>query len=160
MVISESQLEQLSRTELIALVKVLLTQIASLETRVAEWKAKLPPGAPPATPPNSSQPPPRDQKSNLLAPKGAKRIGAKPGHVAATRPLAEKPDRIIEVKADRCANCHTDLRDCEPTRVLRHCARDQAVWSPTNNGREPGGRLSTSSSSNSWQLIAPSCAAS
>jgi transposase len=115
---------------LIALVKVLLTQIASLETRVAEWKAKLPPGTPPATSRNSSQPPSRDQKSNLVAPKGAKRIGAKPGHVAATRPLVENPDRIIEVKADHCANCHTDLRDCEPARILRHQITELPVIVP------------------------------
>ena len=130
MVISDAQLEQLTRTELIALVKVLLTQSASLEKRVLELEAKLPPGAPPVTSRNSSQPPSRDQKSNLVAPKGAKRIGAKPGHVVATRPLVEKPDRVIEVKAERCANCHTDLQDCAPQRVIRHQLTELPVVRP------------------------------
>ena len=130
MVISDAQLEQLSRTELIALVKALHTHIASLETRVAELEAKLPPGAPPVTSRNSSQPPSRDQKSNLVAPKASKRIGAKPGHVAAKRPLVEKPDRVIEVKAEHCVHCQTDLRNCEPVRVIRHQITELPVIQP------------------------------
>ena len=130
MVISDTQLEQLSRTELIALVKALYTHSASLEKRVAELEAKLPPGAPPVTSRNSSQPPSRDQKSNLVAPKASKRIGAKPGHVAATRPLVENPDQVIEVKAEHCAHCHTDLRDCEPVRVIRHQLTELPVVRP------------------------------
>ncbi len=130
MVISDAQLEQLSRTELIALVKVLLTQIASLETRVAELEAKLPPGAPPVTSRNSSQPPSRDQKSNLVVPKVSKRIGAKPGHPVATRPLVEKPDRVLEIKVTHCIACQKDLRACAPTRIVRHQITELPVIVP------------------------------
>ena len=111
MVISDAQLEQLSRTELIALVRALYTHITSLETRVAELEAKLPPGAPPVTSRNSSQPPSRDQKPNLIASKGAKRIGAKPGHPVATRPLVEKPDRVLAKLGERVLAGFINNRD-------------------------------------------------
>ena len=130
LVISDTQLEQLTRAELIALVKVLRAEIAPLASRVAELEAQLPPGQPPATSRNSSQPPARDQKSNAAAAKPSKRVGARPGHAAATRPLVEKPDRVIEVKVAQCANCHTDLQGLTPTRIVRHQLEELPVARP------------------------------
>jgi DNA invertase Pin-like site-specific DNA recombinase len=103
-IISEEQLEQLSRAELVALVKLLLAEterefsIEQLKAGVAELEAQASSGPPPATSRNSSPPPSRDQKTNageqqgdsLLSPK---RVGAKPGHQAVTRPLVEEPGR-------------------------------------------------------------------
>jgi len=119
-VISEEQLEKLSREELVALVKLLLAEIEQLKARIAELEAKNSSGLPPATSRNSSQPPSRDQKSNSGEKKSQKRVGAKPGHKAATRPLVEKPDRIIEAKVEQCTNCHADLRAVPPNHVIRH----------------------------------------
>jgi len=120
MVISEELLEKLSREELVVLVKVLLAEIEQLKERVAELEAESPSGKPPATSRNSSQPPSHDQKTNLGEKKSQKRVGAKPGHKLATRPLVEKPDRVIEAKAERRPNCHADLHAVVPGRIIRH----------------------------------------
>jgi len=119
-VINEEQLEQLSREELIALVKLLLGEIERLNARVAELEARSSSGKPPATSRNSSQPPSRDQKANASEKKSPKRVGAKPGHPAATRPLVENPDRVIEAKVEQCVNCHADLHEVPPVRIVRH----------------------------------------
>jgi transposase len=119
-VISEEQLEQLPREELIALVKLLLAEIERLNVRITELEARSSSGQPPATSRNSSQPPSRDQKTNTGEKKSPKRVGAKPGHQAATRPLVDNPDRVIEVKVEQCANCHADLHELPPDRVVRH----------------------------------------
>jgi transposase len=129
-VISEEQLEQLSREELIALVKLLLAEIEQLKARVAQLEAQSPSGGPPATSRNSSQPPSRDQKTNSGEKKSRKRVGAKPGHKPATRPLVEKPDRVIEVKVEQCVNCHADLHDLAPDRVIRHQIEELPVVRP------------------------------
>lgn len=118
--ISEEQLEKLSREELIAVVKLLLAEIEQLKARVTELEAKSPSGKPPATSRNSSQPPSRDQKTNAGEKKSQKRVGAKPGHKAATRPLVENPDRVIEAKVKQCKNCHADLHAVVPDRIVRH----------------------------------------
>jgi transposase len=34
--------------------------------------------------------------------------------------LVEKPDRVIEAKVERCANCHADLNQVAPARIIRH----------------------------------------
>ena len=67
--ISEEQLEELSRGELMTLVKMLLTEIKRLEARIEELEARSG-GGPPATSRNSSLPPSRDQKKNLDEKKG------------------------------------------------------------------------------------------
>jgi transposase len=118
--ISEEQLEKLSREELVALVKLLLAEIGQLRARVAELEARASSAPPPATSRNSSQPPSRDQKTNAGEKKSQKRVGAQPGHEAATRPLVENPDRVIEAKVRQCANCHADLNQVAPDRIVRH----------------------------------------
>jgi transposase len=119
-VIGEKQLEQLSREELVALVKVFFAEIERLKARIAELEAKTPSGKPPATSRNSSQPPSRDQKTNSDEKKSQQRVGAKPGHKGASRPLVENPDRVIEAKVKQCKNCHADLQAVPPDRVVRH----------------------------------------
>src|SRR6266487_228642 len=102
--ISAAQLEKLPRKELVALVKLLLNEIEQLKARLAELEAQSSSRPPPATSRNSSQPPARDQKTNSGAQPASKRIGAKPGHPLATRPLLDHPDRVIEAKVEQCAN--------------------------------------------------------
>jgi transposase len=118
--ISEEQLEKLPREELVALVKLLFAEIERLNARISELEAKLSSPTPPATSRNSSQPPSHDQKANLGEEKSQKRVGAKPGHKAALRPLVENPDRVIEAKVRECANCHANLEGVAPDRVVRH----------------------------------------
>ena len=119
MTITDQQLEKLSREELIAVIKLLLSEIEQLKARIAELESNSPTGKPPATSRNSSQPPSRDQKSNR-GEKSQKRVGAKPGHQAAHRPLMENPDRVIEIKVEKCPVCCTDLREISPLQIIRH----------------------------------------
>ena len=130
LVISDEQLEQLPREELVALIKLLLTEIAQLKARVAELEAQVSPPRPPATSRNSSQPPSRDQKTNADKQKSPQRVGAKPGHQVATRRLVEHPDRVIEAKVEQCANCHADLHDVPPDRIVRHQLEELPVVRP------------------------------
>ena len=129
-VISEEQLEKLSRTELVALVKLLLAEIEQLKARVAALEAQASSGPPPATSRNSSQPPSRDQKTNTGEQKSRQRVGAKPGHPAVTRPLVEQPDRVIAAKVAQCANCHADLHEVAPDRIRRHQITELPVVRP------------------------------
>jgi transposase len=117
----DQQLESLTREELIVLVKALLKENAELKARLAVLEAELAKlKKPPATSRNSSQPPSRDQKPDHGERRSGKRVGAKPGHERATRPLVENPDRVIEVKVEKCANCHADLSQTPPARIIRH----------------------------------------
>lgn len=119
--IDRQQLENLTREELIVLVEALLKENAELKARLAALEAELDKlKKPPATSRNSSQPPSRDQKPDLGEKKSGRRIGAKPGHERATRPLVKNPDRVIEVKVEKCTNCHADLSQTPPDRIIRH----------------------------------------
>jgi transposase len=128
--ITYEQLEKSSREELIALVTLLLTEVSRWQARVAELEAQLGNRPPPATSRNSSQPPSRDQKTNAGEQKSHKRVGAKPGHEPATRPLVENPDRVIEAKVEQCANCHADLHAVPPDRIVRHQIEELPVVRP------------------------------
>ena len=128
--VSEAQLEQLSRTELVTLVQLLLAEVVQLKARIVELESKPPGGKPPATSQNSAQPPSRDQKVNLPAPPAPRRVGARPGHPVATRPLVEKPDQVIEVKVTQCTYCQHDLHDQTPTRIVRHQLTELPVVRP------------------------------
>src|SRR4029450_8479909 len=110
---SDAQLELLSRGELIALVKELISAVHLLQARVAELEAEVAQDRGPAT--NSripSQPPARDQKANLPG-RRRKRVGARPGHQRRIRELVENPDWVIEEPVTQCAQCRADLREGE-----------------------------------------------
>lgn len=106
------ELNQLSREELVALVRVLVEEVHALRAEVERLNG------PPPTSRNSSQPPSRDWKGNRPAP-SAKRSGAKPGHVKMERPWVEHPDYLLEVKPDHCVQCGHDLRQTTPQRIIR-----------------------------------------
>jgi transposase len=114
----------------VALVLGLYAEVLSLQERVAALEAAAGGGLPPANSRNSSQPPSRDQKAKLPEPKNTKRVGARRGHEAAFRPLVENPDKLIEVKAEQCTNCHTDLRAVPAQRVLRHQLTELPIMRP------------------------------
>ena len=77
----------------------LLAQNQALLARIAELEAKH--GKPPKTPDNSSLPPSRGQKGNAAEPARVKK--ARKGHPGAARALAENPDAIRDIFAERCA---------------------------------------------------------
>ena len=114
------QLDELSRADLLALVKTLLVEVQRLQAENRELKAELEKWRrPPASSRNSSQPPSRDQKSNLPRERKKKKLGPPFGHQRATRPLAEHPDRIIEAPVEQCLHCQADLRGVAPQATYR-----------------------------------------
>jgi hypothetical protein len=113
------ELDNLSRTELIALVKQLIGAVQQLQAKVARLEADLARDhQPPPTSRNSSQPPSRDQKTNRLS-KRRRRRGARPGHTRAVRALVEAPDQVIEAPVLQCGRCQADLRGVSPCAVVR-----------------------------------------
>jgi len=90
-----------------------------LEAEVAALKAELEKSRRPRlTSRNSSQPPSRDQKANS-DPQRKKRKQKRRGQRRQTRPLVEKPDRIIPAPATACRACQANLTQLQPERVIR-----------------------------------------
>lgn len=117
-------LNSLSREELIALVLQSFAEVRRLQAEVDRLKK------PPTTAQNSSQPPSRDQKSNLPAGRHHRRRGAKPGHAKAERPLSDHPDTVIEARVTYCADCGADLQAVAPQAVVRRQIVELPVIQP------------------------------
>ena len=109
---TSDELNHLCRDELLALVLLLVEEVQRLRAEVERLQG------PPPTSRNSSQPPSRDWKANR-PPKHAKPQGAKPGHAKMARPLVDTPDRILEVKPEKCRQCGQALRDVAAQRLIR-----------------------------------------
>ena len=111
---TEGDLQQLSREELIRLVLSQAEQLTALRKVVAELQAlrlKLEQKQkPPTNSSNSSQPPSRDQKSNRPVESGRRRHGPPDGHVKFERPWVAEPNHIVTVKPAHCPECQTDLQ--------------------------------------------------
>jgi transposase len=118
---SMDQLDELSRADLLALVKELIAAVQRLEAENRQLQAKATKRPPsPPTSRNSSQPPSRDTKSNLPAARKRKKLGPPFGHQRNTRPWVDQPDQIIEAAVEWCQHCQADLRTVEPRAVVRH----------------------------------------
>jgi transposase len=114
------QLEQLSRDELLALVKSLIIVIERQQRQIAELEAEIAKlRQPPAHSSNSSQPPSRDQKVNSPSNKKRKKHGPPFGHPKYSRPLVQNPDRVIAAPVAKCEHCHADLKGLDPDAVIR-----------------------------------------
>jgi hypothetical protein len=107
------ELNQLSQTELIALVLQLVERVRQLEAEVEALKKR------PTNSRNSSQPPSRDWKGNRLAGTTPKKRGAQPGHVKAERPWVDHPTRVVPASVTLCDQCGADLQHTPPTRTIR-----------------------------------------
>jgi transposase len=127
---SDVQLELLSRGDLIALVKELISAVHLLQARVAELEAEVAQyREPPANSRNSSQPPSSDQKANL-PPRRGKRVGARPGHQRRIRQLVEDPDRVLDAPVRQCTQCRADLREVAPRAVVRRQVTELPIIRP------------------------------
>jgi transposase len=109
----ETQIEELSREELIAIIHELMKENRMLAAEIARSKQPL------TTSRNSSQPPSRDFKTEKKKRKRSKKKGAKPGHEKRERQLVENPNTVIEAYVDSCKNCHLNLLDQVPVQVVR-----------------------------------------
>jgi len=101
---------QLSREELIDLVLAQFEQMSKLQAEMDALRLKLQKNQkPPTNSSNSSQPPSRDQKSNLPAKRKRHRHGPPLGHEKHEREFVADPNHIVEAKVQVCEYCQSDL---------------------------------------------------
>ncbi len=128
---TREQLDQFSRQDLLDLVEQLLAVIEQQQRRIAHLEAELDKlRQPPTTSSNSSQPPSRDQKTNLPEKKNRPKYGPPFGHPKFSRPLIEKPDRIIVAPVDHCAHCQADLKGIQAERINRRQVTELPIIKP------------------------------
>src|SRR5512136_2209288 len=96
---TRQDLAQLSNDELIDLVLEKQAEIEALRLKLEKGKK------PPTNSGNSSQPPSRDQKSNLLPKRKRHKHGPPQGHVKYERKFVARPDHVVEVKPQTCQRC-------------------------------------------------------
>lgn len=106
-------LAQFSKAELIALVVQLQERLATLEAEVAQLRR------PPTNSRNSSQPPSRDQKTDVPIARRRKKHGPPKGHARHLRPLVEQPDRVIEAPVTTCQHCAASLPAALACEIVR-----------------------------------------
>jgi transposase len=121
---SDEELAELSPRGLIALIRRLEEQLATVTAQLAAAQARIGEletelarrGGPPKTPANSSTPPSKDWKRERPASsEGAKR-GRPVGHPGTSRRRAE-PDWVVLCQPTHCAACGHDLGDSPQARV-------------------------------------------
>lgn len=114
---TQEELEQLSKQELIDLILLQSKQIAEIMDAFKKLNANYEAlmmkfnnnQKPPTSSKNSSQPPSKDQKSNEPKGKSRHRHGPPKGHEKHERELVAKPDKVIELRVKRCCKCCADL---------------------------------------------------
>jgi transposase len=115
---SRDELAELEREALIEMILQQGQQIASLQTEIEVLRLKLEKGKrPPTNSSNSSQPPSRDQKSNLPAHRKKRRHGPPLGHPKYARKFVAQPDHVVAVKPQVCHTCLADVSR-EPVRLV------------------------------------------
>ena len=111
---TENEATQLNHEELVKLVLAQAQQIEALKKENEALRLKLQKNQkPPTNSSNSSQPPSRDQKSNLPAKRKRHRHGPPLGHEKHEREFVAEPDHIVEVKPQVCEHCQSDLSQAE-----------------------------------------------
>lgn len=108
----QPELNDLSREELIQinlkqaqLIEALQKEIEVLRLKIEKLQKK-----PPTNSKNSSQPPSQDQKPGRLVNRPKRKHGPAQGHEKHERKFVERPDHVVELKAQSCTCCHADLR--------------------------------------------------
>ena len=109
---TRNDLAQMSHDELIDLVLAQAQENAKLQADVEALRMKLEKGKkPPTDSGNSSQPPSRDQKSNLPAKRKKHKHGPPAGHVKHEREFVAEPNYVVEIKPTVCKGCQSDLSE-------------------------------------------------
>ncbi len=119
-------LEQLSKEELIALIKELIARVQFLEEEVdrlraenRELRARLAKNSR-----NSSKPPSSDglkkpRRAQSLRPKGRRKLGGVAGHEGDTLVMVDEPDHVVVHAATVCPHCQMDLGETPAMREER-----------------------------------------
>jgi len=107
---TQDELAQKSRDELIDLVLAQFGEITKLQADNEALKLKLEKGKKaPTNSSNSSQPPSLDHKPSLSKDRRKRKHGPPHGHPKYERKFVANPDHIVNLKAEACTNCHADL---------------------------------------------------
>ncbi|MRS02010.1 IS66 family transposase [bacterium] len=114
---SQDELEQLSKQEIIELILRQHQQIEELMEAYKKLKADHEAlvmkfehnQKPPTNSGNSSQPPSKDQKKNKPKDKRKRHHGPPKGHEKHEREQVANPDKIIELHVENCKNCQSEL---------------------------------------------------
>lgn len=107
---TNAELEQLSREELIAIILKQAEMIAVLQKEIEALQMKLEKvQKPPTNSKNSSQPPSRDQKFGKLVNRPKRKHGPAKGHKKHERKFVAQPDHTVELKAEKCSVCDADM---------------------------------------------------
>ena len=111
---TQDDLAELSREELMQMILVQSEQLAQLKADYEALRQKLEKGKkPPTNSSNSSQPPSRNHKRSLPADRHKRKHGPAAGHPKHERQFVANPDRVVAVKAETCLSCDTDMRKTE-----------------------------------------------
>lgn len=111
---TQDDLAQLSREELIQLILAQAEQLSQLQAEYEALRLKLEKGKkPPTNSSNSSQPPSRDHKRSLPTDRRKRKHGPPLGHAKHERKFVGNPDHIVAVKAKTCMSCHADMSIAE-----------------------------------------------
>jgi len=107
---TRDDLARMSRDELIDLALADNAKLQALQVEIEALKMKLEKGKkPPTNSSNSSQPPSRDQKSNLPEKRKKHRHGPPHGHAQHIRQFVANADHVVEVRPRVCKDCQGDL---------------------------------------------------
>ena len=118
---SQDELEQLSKQEIIEIILRQHQQITELMDAIRKLKddheaLKMKFNnnqKPPTSSKNSSQPPSKDQKSNQPKGKSRHQHGPPKGHEKHEREQVAEPDEVVELRVKSCCKCHCDLNAAE-----------------------------------------------
>jgi len=106
------QYEKLEKTQLVEIILRMQEELKIYAARIAELESRLNTHSG-----NSSIPPSKNpldkRKPKSLRPKSANPPGGQKGHKGSGLKLDREPDKILEHKAEVCANCGTDLTGVE-----------------------------------------------
>jgi transposase len=105
-----SQLNELSREELIQIILAQAAQIATLQKEVEALRKKMDkPQKPPTNSRNSSQPPARDEKPGKMVNRPKRKHGAAYGHAKRERQFVAQPEHVVELRSKSCSSCQASL---------------------------------------------------
>ena len=117
--LDNTQLAELDKASLIAIINELRAEIQDLRDQLAKDSQ------------NSGKPPSSDglkkRRTRSLRQKGKRPSGGQPGHEGHTLKMVEEPDQIERHPVGACPHCATNLQGVEPVRVERRQVFDVPV---------------------------------
>ena len=133
MLVSQPNIENLPREELLVIIDQMSKQIIGLTRKVEELTQALERYQHPKNSSNSSIPPSKDEnrsrQNQSLREKSERKSGGQSGHIGTTLKMVEVPDKIEKLIPDYCNVCGNDLREIE----ARFDSKRQVVELPPIN---------------------------